>query len=209
MGNLKLIKKLVIPSEKSKQKEEELELTSIEDLLEKIYQNIDFGFSSNTSREVLKTLEEKRWKLLADKEATWRLKRKEIWLENGDENTKLFHAYAKRKKAANTIWSLKDQKDRPVTYFKGLANMGQKDFQTLFKDNRKAKLVDIIKLALHFPSFADEEDNQNLFVEVTETELKDTMQSFQKDKISGSDEWTIEFYLGFFELIGKDILKFI
>jgi retron-type reverse transcriptase len=33
------------------------------------------------------------------------------------------------------------------------------------------------------------------------------MQSFQKDKIPGPDGWNIEFYLGFFELIGKDILK--
>jgi hypothetical protein len=59
MDNLKLIKRLVIPWEKTKQKEEEQELKSIEDQLEEIYQNIDYGFSSDTSRETLKTLEEK------------------------------------------------------------------------------------------------------------------------------------------------------
>jgi hypothetical protein len=117
--------------------------------------------------------------------------------------------YAKGRKATNTIWSLKDQEDRPVTSFEGLANMGKKHFQTLFKDDRRANLADIIKLALYFPSFVDEEKNQNLYAEVTEVELKDTMQSFQKDKIPGPDGWSIEFYLGFFELIGKDILKVI
>jgi hypothetical protein len=35
------------------------------------------------------------------------------------------------------------------------------------------------------------------------------MQSFQKDESPGPDGWTIEFYLGFFELIRKDILKVI
>jgi hypothetical protein len=85
---------------------------------------------------------------LADKEATWRLKSRAIWLENGDENTKFFHAFAKGWKAANAIWSLKDQEDRPVISFKGLENLGKKHFQTLFKEDRRTNLADIIKLAL-------------------------------------------------------------
>jgi hypothetical protein len=146
---------------------------------------------------------------LADQEATWRLKSREIWLENGDENTKLFHAFAKGRKAANTIWSLKDQEDRPITSFEGIKTMGKRHFQTLFKEERRTNIADIIKLALYFPSFMDEEGNRELYAEVTEAELKDTLQSFQKDKIPGPDDWSIEFYLGFFDLIGGDILKVI
>jgi hypothetical protein len=37
--------------------------------------------------------------------------------------------------------------------------MGKKNFQTLFKDDRRENLEDIIKLALFFPSFVDEENN--------------------------------------------------
>ena len=47
------------------------------------------------------------------------------WLENGDENTKFFHAFAKGQKVANIIWSLKDQEYRPVTSFKGIENFGK------------------------------------------------------------------------------------
>jgi hypothetical protein len=57
-------------------------------------------------------------------------------------------------------------------------------------------------LALLFPIFVDEEGNIDLFAEVGMEELKETLHSFQKDKISGPDGWTIEFYLGFFELLG-------
>jgi hypothetical protein len=60
---------------------------------------------------------------------------------------------------ANTIWSLKDQEEKTVTSFEGLANLWKKHFQTLFIDDRRANLVDIIKLALYFPNFMDEEDN--------------------------------------------------
>jgi hypothetical protein len=139
MDNLKRIKKLVIPWEKTKREEEEQDLKNIEVQLDLFYQNIDSTFSSNTSRDELKTLEAKRRKLLADKEATWRLKSRAVWLENGDENTKFFHAYAKGRKEANTIWSLKDQEDRPVTTFEGLANMGKNHFQTLFKGRQNNK----------------------------------------------------------------------
>jgi len=55
----------------------------------------------------------------------------------------------------------------------------------------------------------DEEGNRDIYVEVTESELKDTLQRFQKDKILGPTSWSIQFYLGFFNLIGDDILKVI
>jgi hypothetical protein len=53
----------------------------------------------------------------------------------------------------------------------------------------------------------DEDGNRDIFVEVTEGELKETIHIFQKDKIPGSDEWTIEFYVAFFDLIGADLLQ--
>jgi hypothetical protein len=87
--------------------------------------------------------------------------------------------------------------------------MGKRHFETLFKEDQRENLADIIKLALYFPIFVDEENNQNLYAKVTEAKLKDTMQIFQKDKIPGPYGWSIEFYLVFFKLIGKSILKVI
>jgi hypothetical protein len=99
-----------------------------------------------------------------------------------------------------------DQEGRSITSFEGLANMGKIHFQSLFKANRRVSIVDIIRLDLYFPSFVNEEGIQDLFAEVTKSELKENLQSFQKDKSPGSDRWTIEFYMGFFYLIGADLL---
>ena len=38
-------------------------------------------------------------------------------------------------------------------------------------------------------------------------ELKETLHSFQKDKSPGPDGWPIEFYLGFFDILGEDLLE--
>jgi hypothetical protein len=44
-------------------------------------------------------------------------------------------------------------------------------------------------------------------MEVSEAELLAVMNTFQKGKSPGPDGWPIEFYLGFFDLLGKDILS--
>ena len=38
--------------------------------------------------------------------------------------------------------------------------------------------------------------------EVSEGELKEVLQRFQKDKSSGPDGWTIEFFIDLFDLLG-------
>jgi len=47
----------------------------------------------------------------------------------------------------------------------------------------------------------------SLMEEVSEKELLEVLQSFQKGKISGPNGCSIEFYLGFYDLLGNDVLK--
>jgi hypothetical protein len=80
------------------------------------------GFPLEASKEEFLEMEKRKRKILEDREATWRLKSRALWLESGDENTKFFQAYAKGRKTANTIWSLQDQSQREITSFEGLAH---------------------------------------------------------------------------------------
>jgi hypothetical protein len=67
--NLKRIKKLVIPWEKTKQKVEEQELQSIEEQLRLIQEDSDSGFITSSARDNLKRLEARR-------RLCWRIKKK-------------------------------------------------------------------------------------------------------------------------------------
>jgi hypothetical protein len=58
-------------------------------------------------------------------------------------------------------------------------------------------------MALMFPRFVEEEDNRTLMEEVIEEELKEVLHSFQKDKIPGLDGWSMDFFVGLFDLIGR------
>ena len=46
-----------------------------------------------------------------------------------------------------------------------------------------------------------------LMGEVSMEELSRVLQSFQKDKSPGPDGWPIEFFLGFFDFFGEELLS--
>ena len=58
-----------------------------------------------------------------------------------------------------------------------------------------------------FPRMITDEMNEELTKEVTEEEIRYTLHSFQKGKSLGPDGFIVEFYIGFYDLIKKDILQ--
>jgi len=53
-----------------------------------------WGHISHDQKEKLTTLVAQGRKILKDREETWKLRSREIWLLEGDDNAKLFHKYA-------------------------------------------------------------------------------------------------------------------
>ena len=49
----------------------------------------------------------------------------------------------------------------------------------------------------------------DLLEEVSKEELKATLNSFQKDKISGPDGWTVEFFLASYDTVGPNLLQLV
>jgi hypothetical protein len=110
-------------------------------------------------------------------------------------------------KISNTIWSLTDNSGRKISSFDGLAHLAKSHLQNPLRANNQANITDVVRLAQFFPSFVNEEENRSLMVEVTDSELQEVLHNFQKNKCHGLDGWTVEFFLGFSDLIRKDILQ--
>lgn len=191
--------------EKNKRLEYAQDLIDIECDLQIICDSKGGGFLSPEPKEELINLETKNNKILEDREATWKLKSRALWLECGDENTKFFQAYVRSRKLTNTIWGLRDFVGRDVKSFDGLEKLAKDHFQNLFKANGRATIANIVRLTLFFPRFVNDEDNKLLY-EVSEAKLQEVLHSFQKDKSPGPNGWSIEFFQVFYELIGQDLL---
>ena len=88
------------------------------------------------------------------------------------------HAYAKGRKALNTIWYLEDDRGRRRESFEELARTGVEHFQNLFKALARAHIAEIMRITQVFPRFVGEEENLALMEEFYEEELKAALQSF-------------------------------
>lgn len=53
----------------------------------------------------------------------------------------------------------------------------------------------------------EEEDKARMFESVAKEELLTILKMFQKDKSPNPDRWTIEFFIGFFDLFGDYLLR--
>ena len=104
------------------------------------------AYMNQDTKDTLVRLQGRRNTILLDKEETWRLKSRAIWLECGDENTKKIHSFARGRKAQNTIWSLENSLGRRLEYFEDLAGLGVEHFQHLFQAPVDAQLVDIMRI---------------------------------------------------------------
>ena len=85
-----------------------------EEELRKVNEELDFlerpervGYSNIDSRNRIRELETARKKILLEREESWRIKSRAIWLLARDQNTKFFQKYAKEGKTSILFGSCK------------------------------------------------------------------------------------------------------
>lgn len=72
-------------------------------------------FLSQESKDHYTPLITKHSQILKEREESWRLRSREIWLTEGDVNTKFFHKFSNAIKAINTIWELHNDQGQSVS----------------------------------------------------------------------------------------------
>jgi hypothetical protein len=107
----------------------------------------------------------------------------------------------------NTIWALKNQGGKKLQNTLILLNLALHTLRNFLQHNRGRPSLEIIRVARLFPRFIEEDEVEPLTAPVSEKELLEVLQSFQKGKSPGPDGWPIEFYLGCIDILGTDLLK--
>ena len=94
-----------------------------------------------------------------------------------------------------------------VEEFDQLKELGVKQFTDIFKDDGKSIISYQLKVIQLFPTLVASEEVSFFTLEVSLAEVEGALKAFKRDKISGLDGWSIEFYIWFFYLVGEYLLK--
>jgi hypothetical protein len=73
---------------------------------------------------------------------------------------------------------LKNSEGDWLTSWKYLSKVRVEYFKSIFKEEHRAIIAEVVKMATYFPKFVLEEDNLNLGVEATKGEIHRVFHSF-------------------------------
>lgn len=124
-----LVKEVVITCKFVKNKENRESLALIDLEIQRISNRCDQDLFSVDRKEYMISLEMKKKDILAQLEETWRQKRRAIWLQSGDKNTRFFHRFAYQRRLTNAIWDICDGQDGIICEQKSLNNALVRHFQ--------------------------------------------------------------------------------
>lgn len=125
------------------------------------------GFVTADDKTHLIELENQKSRILKEREESWRLRSRAIWLKAGDDNTRFFQNFEKGRKVSNTIWNLPLPDGGVVDTFNKLSHLSTSHFTNLFKNPPRSNLADIINVTGHFLRFVNDDEVEVLISLVT------------------------------------------
>jgi len=90
-----------------------------------------------------------------------------------------------------------------------LAAAANSHFKKTFSDNNSSIIEEQLNLLKVFPRLALDGDNLRMGLSVTLHEIEVVLKACAKEKSLGPDGWMVEFFIGFWDLIGTEVLELV
>lgn len=135
--------------------------------------------------------------LMVSEELYWQQRAKSFWLQDGDSNTKYFHACASSRKRRNQVGYLKDESGTVVSKQEEMCEVVEKYFRKNFSDEGRATRESMDDME----AVITESQNAKLTSEFTFKEFSTAIKQMHPDKSAGPDGLNPAFYQHFWHLI--------
>ena len=152
---------------------------------------IDMAHSDNhTTMDQIYGLRRELLQAYRDEETFWRLKRRVQWLNEGDRNTRFFHAVTKNRVARNRLTSILNTNGEEIRGNTAIAEEAISYFKDLFSSTacNPSNALHNIKLSV------TEAMNATLLQDISEEEIKKAMFSIGASRAPGPDGFNAAFY---------------
>ncbi|GMI84866.1 hypothetical protein HRI_002155900 [Hibiscus trionum] len=142
-------------------------------------------------------------KLLMEQEAYWAQRSRNLWLSQGDKNTRFFHARASNRKKKNTISGLLDSNNVWRTNDSDLMEIASSYFHTLFSSSNPHFSDQILSKIT--PTITNTM-NESLSKEFTPEEIITAFRDIDPRKAPGIDGLPSGFFRQHWDTVGPDII---
>lgn len=139
----------------------------------------------------------------SEQEVFWRQRCKQLWLKEGDSNSKYFHAATKSRRKVNKITELANNRGEMVGWVTGLEETMVDYFSNLFAATNAecAPVIDCVT------KLVTEDHNTAMLSDVQPKEAKGALFNMHLDKSPGPDGMSPEFFPKYWKVVGEDLIN--
>ncbi|VFQ82903.1 unnamed protein product [Cuscuta campestris] len=134
----------------------------------------------------------------------WKQKANIRWMEEGDSNSKFFHAFVKGKRSRSIIRSIEDANGTLISNLGEIKNIAIDHFTSLFSTRKQISVNSILE---YMEAGIYEEDNTYLTSLPTGEEIKEIVWSLNPDSAPGPDGFNGKFFRSCWHIINKDVIS--
>ncbi|CAA7043010.1 unnamed protein product [Microthlaspi erraticum] len=175
-------------------------ITELQAALEEV-QNDD-----NSTQDELNAITNKLMEAYRDEENYWKQKSRNMWLNDGDLNTKFFHASTKQRRAINRIVGLQNDANVWVSGEQEVAKVAVNYFDNLFTSISPTDFTGILS---NVSERGTSRENEILTQRVTEAEVRETLFMMNAEKAPGPDGMTALFFQRSWHIVKDDIITMV
>ena len=133
-------------------------------------------------------------------------KSREVWLKEGDKNSKFFHLFTIIRRRRNSIDAVKNDFGEWITDRREIQKHFVEKFKTLFNEEEvefPENLENLITPCI------TEEENMELCRIPTQSEIKQELFQMQSLKALGPDDFPVLFYKKYWAIVGESVTRFV
>uniref|UniRef100_A0A803QRP6 Reverse transcriptase domain-containing protein n=1 Tax=Cannabis sativa TaxID=3483 RepID=A0A803QRP6_CANSA len=146
--------------------------------------------------------EAKLQEILMQKEIFWRQRSQQLWLMEGDQNSKYFHAMATSRRRNNSIKKLKNDQGVWVDWHNNLSGLMVDYFGGLFSSSSP----DIDEVTNVIPRVITDDQANMLMEPIAEDEVRRALFQMHPDKSPGPDGMTPGFFQKYWDVARHDVI---
>ena len=154
------------------------------------------------NQERIKEIHEALTNAYAEEEAFWRQRSRIQWLNEGDKNSRFFHAVTRGRRARNKFSVVENEDGQAFYEEEQIVNVFGLFYQKLFTSGN-TEAEEVVREAIK--PVITEEANQILIAILEFEEVKAAVFSIHSDKAPGPDGFSAGFYQSFWDVIGEDV----